>query len=113
MFRCVTMILLAFAVLLGSGHASSWSHDHADSGDHVLVMAHADVHGQMIGQEEPSDTADVKDNVAGQHSHPSGVAIAVTPYNFGGANVGSLPTIAPARMLASFSQAPPTEPPSS
>lgn len=120
MFRQFTMILLAFAVLFGSAHAPSWAHDHADGDHHALVVAHANGHdgdldndhGQMGGQEEPSDTADVKGDVVGHHSHPFGVAAAAMPYGFIGATKGALTAIAPARMLASFSQAPPTQPPS-
>lgn len=116
MFRHFTMILLVCAVLFGSAHAASWSHDHADGDHHALVVAHADEHdgdhGQMAGGEEPSDTSEVKGDVVGHHSHPFGVAVAAMPYGFGGAAKGALNAIAPARMLASFSQAPPTQPPS-
>ena len=124
MFRQFTIILLAVAVLLGSAHAASWAHDHADGDHHALVVAHVDDHdgdhggdlendhGQMVGQEKPSDTTDVKGDVVGHHSHPFGVAAAAMPYGFGGFTKGALTAIAPARMLASFSQAPPTQPPS-
>jgi hypothetical protein len=120
MFRQFTMILLAVAVLFGSTHAASWSHDHSDGDHHAVVVAHVDDHdtdhhsdfGQMVGQEEPSDTADVKGDVVSHHSHPFGVAAAAMPYGLSGATSGTLIAIAPARMLASFSQAPPTQPPS-
>jgi hypothetical protein len=120
MFRQFTMILLAFAVLFGSAHASSWSHDHVDGDGHAQVLAYADDHAddhdgdhsQMIGHEEPSDTADVKGDVVGHHSHPFGIAATALSFGFGDAGNGTLIAIAPARMLASFSQAPPTQPPS-
>lgn len=120
MFCKFTMILLALAVLFGSTHAASWSHDHVDSDDHALVFAqaseHADdhdgAHGQMVGQEEQSDSADAKGDVVGHHSHPFEIAVAAVADGFGGTMSGTITAIAPARMLASFSQAPPTQPPS-
>ena len=124
MFRHFTMILLVCAVLFGNAHAASWSHDHADGDHHALVLANVDDHdgdhggdldndqGQIAGQEEPSDTADVKGDVVGHHSHPFGVAVAAMAYGFGGATKSALTAMATARMLASFSQAPPTQPPS-
>ncbi|MBA4308237.1 MAG: hypothetical protein C0429_16020 [Sphingopyxis sp.] len=114
MFRQVTMILLVFAVLLGSGHAASWSHNDADGAHHALV-AHANDHdgdrGQMVEQENPSETTGMKGDVVSQHSHPVGVAVDPIPFGIGGAASTTLNVILPARMLASFSQAPPTEPP--
>lgn len=120
MFRQFTMILLAFAVLLGGAHAASWSHEHGDDAAHGLVVAHADDradnhdgdHGQMAGQEEPSDFADVKGDVVGHHSHPVGMMVAAVAHDLGVVANGT--KIAPGSVseLASFSQAPLTQPPS-
>ena len=116
MLRHFTMILLACAVLFGSAHAASWSHDHVDGDDHALALAHGDDqdgdHGQMAGHEEPSDTSEVKGDVVGHHSHPFGIAAAALAFGLGGAESSTITADPPAPMLASFSQAPPTQPPS-
>lgn len=114
------MILLAFAVLFGSAHAASWSHNHANGDDHAPAIAHVDDHlddhdgdfGQTVEQEEPSDAADVTGDVVGHHSHPVGTAVAAGVYGLGVSMSSTVTAITPTRMLASFSQAPPTQPPS-
>ena len=56
--------------------------------------------------------ADIDGDVVGHHSHPFGTAVAAIEHGFGGAMNNINVAIALARMLASFSQAPPTQPPS-
>lgn len=116
MFRQFTMILLAFAVLLGSAHAASWSHEHGIDDAHGLVVAHADDHdddhGQMAAQEDPADFADVKGDVAGHHSHPVGMTVAAVAHGLGVVVTGTKIAPGSAPELVSFSQAPPTQPPS-
>lgn len=111
-----SLFLLAFAVLVGSPHAASWSHDHFDGVDHALVLAQTESHdgdpGMIAGQESPSDTTDVKGDVVGHHSHAFGIAAADVAYGFGGAGRSMITANTPARLLTSFSQAPPTQPPS-
>ena len=114
------MILLTFAVLFGGVHGASWSHAHMDGDDHALVLVHGDEHAddhdgsvvQVAGEEESSDNTDVKGDVIGQHSHPVGIAAAAVAHNLARNMRDIIPAGSPTRMLTSFSQAPPTQPPS-
>jgi hypothetical protein len=82
----------------------------ADAADHHDHDNDAD--GQLASDDERSDRADIKGDVPGHHSHPSGIAATALAFGFGSDMTGMTAQGAPPAMLASFSQAPPTQPPS-
>jgi hypothetical protein len=116
MFRSLIMTLLAFAVVFGSIHVTPWSHEHVDSHEHGVEMEHDDhlaaLLDQNIGDEQPAKKIDVSGDLSHQHSNTTALAAAPVEFHLSAADNAALLAQSPPSMLASFSQAPPTQPPS-
>lgn len=116
MFRNVTMLFLAFAVLFGSVHVTPWSHEHADSHQHSHEATHDD-HDDAnadvgLGDEQPAKKADVSGDIGHQHSMPTGIESAGNNFDASSITRQSVSLISQATIPASLSRAPPTQPPS-
>lgn len=114
MFRNVTMLFLAFAVLFGSVHALPWSHGHVDAHEHSHKTAHDDHEDTEFGlsDEQPVKKADVKGDIGHQHLMPIGVENAGNNFDTSDFKRQSLRLIAKTKIPPSHSKAPPTQPPS-
>ena len=115
MFRNVTMLFLAFAVLFGSIHVTPWSHELAGTHEHSHEAAHDDHKdanaGVGLSDEQPAKNADVGD-IGHHHSMPTGIESAGNDFDTSGIKRQSVSSISHATIPASHSRAPPTQPPS-
>ena len=116
MFRNVTMLFLAFAVLFGSIHVTPWSHEHKDTHEHSHEATHehhedsdADI---GLDDEQPAKKADVSGDIGHQHSMPTGIESAGNDFDASDIKRQSVSLIAQATIPPSYSRAPPTQPPS-
>lgn len=114
MYRHVTMLFLAFAVLFGSIHALPWSHGHVDAHEHSHEAAHDDHEDADLGSgdEQPAKKADVSGDIGHQHSMPTGVESAGNDFDASDIKRQSVSLIAQTTIPPSYSRAPPTQPPS-
>ncbi|WP_333567307.1 hypothetical protein [Sphingorhabdus sp.] len=116
MFRQLIIAMLAFAVVFGSVHVTPWSHEHVDSHEHGIEMVHDghfdEVIDQNMGGEQPAKKADVSGDIGHQHSNPTGLAIEAVDFRLSAGDRATLIAAPPSSLLAAFSQAPPTQPPS-
>ena len=116
MFRNVTMLFLAFAVLFGSVHVTPWSHELAGTHEHSHEAAHDDHENANadvgLSDERTAKKADVSGDIGHQHSMPTGIENAATDFGASGIKRQSVSSISQATIPASYSRAPPTQPPS-
>ena len=113
MYRNVTMLFLAFAVLFGSIHALPWSHGHIVVHEHAHNAAHDDYGDADLGSgdEEPAKKADASGDIGHQHSMPMGVEGAGNDFDASDIKRQSVSLIAQTTIPPSYSRAPPTQPP--
>ena len=116
MFRNVTMLFLAFAVLFGSVHVTPWSHELDGTHEHSHDASHDDHETANadvgLSDEQPAKKADVSGDIGHHHSIPTGIENAGNDLDTNGIKRQSVSAISQSTIPASHSRAPPTQPPS-
>lgn len=116
MFRNVTMLFLAFAVLFGSVHVTPWSHEHKAAHEHSHEATHDDQGDANtdvgLSDEQPAKKADVSGEIGHQHSMPTGIESAGNDFDASDIKRQAVSLIAQTAIPPSHSRAPPTQPPS-